>query len=358
MRSNLKHQGQEGFSLMELLICVGVMSVVLGATFVLLGRSLNFAGTTYHMTEAEQTMRNAHEVFNRDLTTAGDGLRGMNMIRVPVGFVQNYLTRTPLTAPGSPNYPNLGLVTSDDSVPAGIGVPQSNPATNVLGGTDRITILSQDRSFAAVSLLPGRITYNGSNTSIVVAAGEVGLFSNGEIYAIASGSSIAFGVISNINVGTRTLTLSNGDVYGINQTGAGTPIFVVTQMNTTGQASTQPASLIRLQMIHYFVSSSNLLVRRVFGVPRAGFVDSVVAEHVTGVQLRYFLDTVDANGFVSQPVRQLSLTNQADVRQVETTITVETVKAVNNVNSANQGRQTISTTQATTVRNLQFREAL
>lgn len=358
MHSSRKIQGQAGFSLMELLVCLGIMSVVMGGAFILLGRSLNFANTTYHMTEAEQTMRTAHEVLNRDLTTAGDGLRGMNMIKLPVAFVQNFLTRTPLADPGTPNYPNLGLVTSDDSVPAYIAVPQSNPAATVRTGTDRLTMLTQDRSFTPVSLLPGRITYAGSNTSIVVPAGQIGLFTSGEIYAIASQNSLAFGVITAVNTGTATLTLTNGDVYGINQTGAGTPIFVVTEMNTTGRASTQSASIIRLQMIHYFVNNSNMLVRRVFGVKGAGFVDSVVAEHVTAIQHRYFLSTIDASGFVAQPVRQLTLANNTDVRQVETTITVETVRAVNNVNSANQGRQTMSTTQATTVRNLQFREAL
>lgn len=350
-------RAQGGFSIMELLIAMGIMTVIMGVSFALLGRSLHFANTTYHMTEAQQTLRTAHEVINRDLTTAGDGLRGMNMIKVPVGFVQNYLTRTPIVDPNTPNYPNLGLMTSDDNVPVGTAVPQTNPSKTVLSTSDRTSMLVQDRSFAPVSLLAGRITYSGSNTNIVVPAGTITLFQGGEIYAIAAGSSVAFGVISSVNTGSNTLVLTNGDLFGINQTGPNAPIYSVSQINPTTQASTQGATIIRLQIIHYFVTHDKLLVRRAFGVRGAPFVDSVIAEHVAGLQFRYLLSTSDANGFVSQPVAQLSLANQAGVRQVEATVTVETTRAVNNTNSGNGGHQTISATMGTTVRNMQFREA-
>ena len=347
---------QRGFSLMELLISMSVMIVVMGAAFALFGRSLQFANTTYNMTEAEQTLRTTHEIINRDLTNA-DGLRGMNMIKVPIGFVQNYLSTMPVVDPNTPNYPNLGLLTSDDSVPANTGVPQSSPPKTVFGGSDRASILARDTDFAPVTLLAGKITYSGSNTNVVVPAADIGRFQPGEIYAIASGSSIAFGVISSINTAAYTLVLTNGDVFGINETGPSAPIYIVSQINPATSASTQPATIIRLQIIHYYLSSEKLLVRRVFGVKGAPFVESVIAEHVANLQFRYLLNTTDASGFVSQPVRQLSLANQAGVRQVEVTVGVETARPVNNANSGNNGHQTIYSTMGTTVRNLQFREA-
>jgi hypothetical protein len=333
------------------------MIVVMGVTFALLGRSLQFATTTYHMTEAQQTLRTAHEIINRDLTTAGDGLRGLFTIRVPLAFVQNYLTRAPVVDTIWPNHPNLGLMTSDDNVPGGTAVPQSNPTLTVQGNSDRTTMLVQDRDFGSVTLLPGKITYSGATTSIVVPAADISKFQSGEIYAIVSGNSVAFGVITSINAGSFTLVLTNGDAFSINQTGAQSPIYNVANIHPTTRASQQGASIIRLQIIHYFISSSKLLVRRVFGVKGAPFVDSVVAEHVADLQFRYLLNTTDANGFVAQPVRQLTLANQAGVRQVEATLTVETVRAVNNTNGANGGHQTITSTMGTTVRNLQFREA-
>src|SRR5438105_3724234 len=182
MCPNRKITNQAGFSMMELLISMATMTVITGAAFALIGSSIRFTNSTFHMTDAEQTLRTAHEVINRDLTTAGDGLKGIGTIKVPTAFVANYLTLTP--DPSDPNYVNLALVVSDDSVPSTTAVLQSNPARNVLGASDRMTMLSQDSSFQTVSLLAGKITSSGSNTNIVVAAAELSRFQVGEIYAI------------------------------------------------------------------------------------------------------------------------------------------------------------------------------
>lgn len=354
MRPNRKHNRQDGFSLIELMISMATMAIITGAAFALIGSSIKFASATYHITDAEQGLRTAHEVINRDLTTAGDGLRGVGTIQVPKAFVQSYLTQTPVVVPSTPNYVNLALVTSDDAVPANTAVPQASPAAYVLGGTDRITILTTDTSFTPVTLLAGKITVNSPNTNIKVPATEIGRFQTGEIYAIVAQNSAAFGVISSVNTSTSTLTLTDGDVYSINQTGAGTPIYVV-----SGQPGAQPTTIVKIQIIQYYVNSNNLLMRRVFGVKGSTFVDSVIAEHVTNMQFRYLVNLTDANGFVPQPVRQLSTSEQQlAVREVEATIAVETLRAVNAVTANNNGKQVISSTTATTVRNLQFRQAL
>jgi Tfp pilus assembly protein PilW len=364
MCPNRKLNRQAGFSMMELMISLATMTIITGCAFALIGGSIKFTSATFHMTDAEQTLRSAHEIINRDLTTAGNGLRGVGMINVPRGFVTNYLT---LTADSSdPN--NLALVLSDDNVPGTTVVPQSNPAANVQAGSDRLTMLTQDTSFNqgnAVSLSAGNITVSGPNTNIMVGSANIGLFQVGEIYAISS-QNLAFGVITSINNITNTLVMANGDVYGINQTGASAPISTVSTV--LSGVSTQAASIKRMQIIHYYVTSNNLLIRRVFGVRGAAFVDSVIAEHVVNLQFRYLLNKTDPNGFVYQPVRQVDPADRQSVREVEATIAVETVRAVNVVTNSNSistgcgasanGKQTICSTTATTVRNLQFRKAL
>jgi prepilin-type N-terminal cleavage/methylation domain-containing protein len=354
MCPNRKLNRQAGFSMMELLISMGVMTIITAAAFALIGGSLKFTNATYHMTDAEQSLRTAHEIINRDLTTAGNGLRGVQMINVPRGFVTSYLTLTADIA--DPN--NLALVLSDDNVPGTTAVPQSSPAVNVLDKSDRLTMLTQDTYFNngnAVLLSAGNITVSGSNTNIAVGATNIGLFQVGEIYAISS-QNLAFGVITSINNTTNTLIMSNGDVYGINKTGATAPISAVSAV--VSGVSTQAASLKRMQIIHYYVNANNLLIRRVFGVKGVGFVDSPIAEHVTNLQFRYLLNKTDPNGFVYQPVRQVDPADRQTVREVETTIAVETVRAVNVVTNSDNGHQKISSTTATTVRNLQFGKAL
>ena len=71
---------------------------------------------------------------------------------------------------------------------------------------------------------------------------------------------------------------------------------------------------------------------------------------------------------MKQPVTVITNTEQTGVRQVETTVAVETAHAIGKVTNANSnstvcganpnGRQNICSTSATTVRNLQFRNAL
>src|SRR5207253_5875811 len=73
-------------------------------------------------------------------------LKGIGTITLPTTFVQTYLTETPvLPTSGSTSYVNLALLTSDDSVPAGTAVPQASPAVNVLTGSDRVTMRSEER---------------------------------------------------------------------------------------------------------------------------------------------------------------------------------------------------------------------
>src|SRR5437588_6247485 len=350
-------KSQAGFSMMELLVAMTTTIIILGASLALIGSSIKFASTTYHLTDAEQSLRAAHEVINRDLTTAGDGLNGIRKVTAPLAFAQNFLTRTPVLNGADTTHADVGLLTSDDSIPANIAVPQANPAVNYLGGMDRITMLVKDTSLPDVSVAAAKLTQVGSNTFAIVSPTDTGRFQVGEIYAFVS-SDAAFGVVSAINTTTNTLTFSNGDVYSINQTGATSPIYDVGLLNGS-LISTQPVSIVRFQIIEYYVDANNLLHRRVFGVKGTGFSDSIIAEHVTNLQFRYLTNLPDANGFIKQPVPVITSNEQTAVREVETKIAVETAKAVNSITNTNPtGKQGISSTTATTVRNLQFRNAL
>ncbi len=350
---------QDGFSMMELLVSLVTMTVVVGASLALIGSSIKFAHSTYNMTDAEQGLRTAHEMINRDLVTAGDGMKGIGKITTPIAFVQNYLTRTPVLNGSDTTHGDVGLVTSDDNIPANIAVPQASSAVNFQTGSDRISMLVKETSFPDVSVAAAKISQVGSNTNIVVLSGDINKFQVGEIYAIVS-QDATLGLVSAVNTTTFTVTLTSGDAYSINQTGVTSPIYTVAQLDPTTLISTQAVAIVRLQIIQYYVEASGLLHRRVFGIKGAGFADSIVAEHVTNLQFRYMTNISDANGFVKQPIRVITSAEQTAVREIETNISVETVRAVNATTNgnANSGRQSISQTTATTVRNLQFRQAL
>ena len=352
-----KRHSERGFSMVELMVAVGVMLVVGGAVFTLVQGSMKISSSTYEMTETQQTLRVAHEFINRDLMNAGDGLKSISNINVPRNFVLNYTTRTPIDDPATPTINKMGLLTTDNNISAGTAVLGSNPTVTVRATpalTDRITMLEIDPTFTPIALAANKINLAGTDVSISTT--DVTRFAIGEIYFITSSAGGTLGTITNITgVGTTTpaLIFGAGDTYGLNIAGT------TGQIGTISGAGTLPTSLLRLKLIHYYVNSNGLLMRRVFGVKNAGFSESAIAEHVISIQFRYFLDLRDSNDRVVQPVTLLSnSTEQLAVRQVEVAITAETPHIIHQGGAQKQLTMTTSTSVRNMQYNLQFRKSL
>jgi hypothetical protein len=350
MNRHSSFKNQAGFSIAELIVGMGVMAVITGAVFALMRDSMKVGSTTYEMTDAQQSLRNSQEFVNRDLINVGDGLNSVTRILVPRTFVTNYLAVNPFDDPSKPGYVNLALLNSDNNVPAGTVVRNTSPSVTVRSTptlTDRVTMLEMDNTFTPIPLAASAINSTGSQ--ITIASGDLSRFTSGEVYFLTSSAGATFGTITSITTGPPArLNFASGDAYGLNAPVAGGSI------NTVSAGGTLTTSLMRMQIIHYFVNSNGLLVRRAFGVKGLGFRDSVVAEHVRDIQLRYFLNLRGADGRIVQPVAQLtSSTQQLAVRQVEVTLATETVHAL-----SNKQQQLLTMTTSTSVRNMQFRQAL
>jgi prepilin-type N-terminal cleavage/methylation domain-containing protein len=364
MHSRAEIHNQSGFSLIELLVAMAIMMIVLGAVFSLMGNSIKVSTATYEMTDAQQNQRTSQEFLNRDMVVVGDGLIGINNILIPPTFATDYLSTRSATNlnyldPDGDGNLNLPIVMSDDSLPASTVIKGASPAANFQAGTDRITIMTLDRTFNAIDLGATavlQVSSTNDNARVNVSAVDAARFTVGEIYYITNGTDATFATVSAINA-TATppnIRFNNSDTYGLNAKWSTGRIRKVCGAGATGTVGTVPTSLMRMKIIQYFVTDTGLLIRRVFGVRGAGFIDSIIAEHVVDLEYRYVLDKRDASGNVVQPVTQL--TTEAEhlaVRQVEVTITTETPHAITN----NERKQITSTTR-TGVRNIQFREAL
>jgi prepilin-type N-terminal cleavage/methylation domain-containing protein len=362
MHSNSRLGNQQGFSLIEMILTMGIMVIVMTAVASLMRSSMSLSVNAYEMTDAQESLRTAQEFINRDLVSAGDGLKTMSNIPVTKTFVNNYLSLNPIVDPSLPaTVTNLGILTTDNDVPANTVVKGPDPsiATNPLVYvrsspvlTDRQTMLQIDSDFTPIALLAPAI--NAAGSTITISDADVGRFTAGEIYFLTSSVGGTFATVTSVvnDAGaTSTLTFAQGaaagDKFGLNVTGAGGRI------NTISAGGTLATSLQRMRIIHYFVTADGMLMRRVFGVKGAGFRESAIADHVISVQFAYSLSP-DANGNIVQPVTRLtSLDQQIAVRQVEVTVTVETPHA-----TQNGQRPTLSMTTSTSVRNMQFRQAL
>jgi prepilin-type N-terminal cleavage/methylation domain-containing protein len=353
MRDHSRKSSQEGFTLIEAMVALAVMLVIVGGVFSLMRDSMRVAMTTYELTEAQQNLRIAHEFINRDLMNAGDGLQSISNIRVPLDFVTGYITLNPVIDPSSPGTVNLGIFTTDNDVPENTAIIGTVPAASLRTGTDRQTILEQDREFLfnnlnSIGLAASAI--NPAGSSITIPAGDpMSAFMVGEVYFLTSSAGGAFCTITGINAANRQLYFVANDPYGLNQPGA------IGRIWATSGGSALATSLQRMRMIQYYVTSTGLLMRRVFNVPGSGFRESMVAEHVVDVQFKYSLITSDELGNLT-PSATTTLTTSAQqlaVRQVEVRVTVETPHAIQN-----GSRQTLTMTTSTSVRNMQFRQAL
>lgn len=329
-----------------MLLVVTIMAIIMGAVFQSLKGSFKISMTSHELSDAQQGVRAAHEYINRDLIVAGDGLNGINNIRLPTTFVETYLTQSPVINPSEPDYVNLSIITSDDNVPGTTNVAGTAPLMQILAGSDRVTMLKADRDFAPISLAANAI--DASGTSISVSPADVDRFGIGEIYFLTSGDRATFGVITDITASNSpSLIFGDGDPYGLNLTGIGGFI------NFVSEGGQQPTTLMRMNIAHYFVNSEGLFMKRLFGVPQFGYVDIVVAEHLANLQFRYALNLRDANGNVQQPIDELETSvQQSATRQVEVAITTQTAHAINN-----GVPQQVTMTTTASIRNMQFRLA-
>jgi len=362
MQRKLNLQDERGFSLIELMIAVGVMVIVSAAVIQVMKGSMNISSANYELTDAQQNLRTAQEYINRDLMNAGDGLRGISEIRVGTNFVTNYLTLTPLDdAAATVDSKDLAIVTSDNQVPVGTAVLGANPATTVRGTTDadrtdRQNILEVDPQF--ITLPPTSIDITGTVVTLPTGT-DMTQFTPNEIYFFSSARGGTFATLTSVNAGATQLTFATGvtDPYGLNLASTSNNISYI---STSPVGSPIPTAMTRMRIIHYYVNASGYLMRRVFGakcLPApatcSGFMESVIAEHVTNVQFKYSLDMNDADGNVVQPVDTLTTKAQRlAIRQVEVTVTVETPHVL-----PSGDRATLRMTTSSSVRNLQFRRA-
>lgn len=363
MHASLRSHNQQGFSIIEMMVATTVMLIVTSAVVALLKNSLTIANTTYELTDAQESLRTSQEWINRDLMNAGDGLKSMTYIPVNETFIRAYLTRTPIADATIPSLAiNLGILTTDNNLPTGITTPAplppggpspapTPPPIQLLAGTDRQTILEIDPDLASnPQVFPTSISSTGELITLPASTttADMGRFTLGDIYFLTSSRGGTFASITAINPTAKTLTFAAGDTLGLNS-----PLEVNNRIKDISASGTLPTTLQRMRIIHYFVDANGLLRRRVFGERGAPFRDNIIAEHVRSVQFVYSLG-LDTGGNPVQPTSLLTTPQQqVNISQVEVTVTVETPHALEN-----GSRPLLSTTTSTSLRNMQFRQAL
>ncbi|MFY9690371.1 MAG: prepilin-type N-terminal cleavage/methylation domain-containing protein [Candidatus Acidiferrales bacterium] len=267
---------EEGFSLIELIVAMAIMTLLVGTAISALYQAQNATNVIAQEANTQENLRAGMHFIVRDLMQAGEGIpaQGISLPNTAAGL-------STIKRPTGGTFPNNPVAFSA-IVPGyqqGQAATTVNPTTNAVltgGNTDTITIFYADNSLVSSAAGPGGVaapplnaypvkqaapatpvctgSIAASGLTVVLAptcftlpgtptpiqAGDLILFSN------ANGTALEYVT----NVAGTTLTFSAGDPAGLNQTGL--PNGTVAAIN----ASAVPTVITRVWMVTYYIDAT------------------------------------------------------------------------------------------------------
>ena len=316
---------EAGFTLLEMLVSMVIFLAVTGMIWGALSVARYGRNTVNEEVELTKTVRVGLALLGRDTYNAGYGYP----LRSAVVLPDNRLT----TLLGLPN----DFDSSRDTVPpiiAGnnITLNSINPVAGTR--TDQVTFLYKDSTFNPVSNVSGApavsspLSINAATTTgtgideIVPLTGSNSVCRVNDLYLISGNTGSTLGLATALS-GSNKVQFSNGDVLGINQTGSSGPL----------RGITVPASMLRVMMVTYFVTTDGTLTRRKYAnapvqIPAVAFVDEPLVYGVENFQVQYVMEdgsirdnpSAGPNGVPGDADDQQSLLEA--VRQIRFTVNV------------------------------------
>jgi prepilin-type N-terminal cleavage/methylation domain-containing protein len=152
---------QAGFTLLELLIAMGVMLVVLAGTTQVMTDAVKGSSNARQMLDMNAQLRATMDLIQRDLLQVGQGLPTGRRIGIPNGSGAQAIRRPGPDASGA--CPGVSPFPADDSLPAVHVGPGLGPEVNGQC-TDVVTVLAADNVLEPLNLVA--ISSNGSTATI------------------------------------------------------------------------------------------------------------------------------------------------------------------------------------------------
>lgn len=335
--------GVDGFTLLELLVALTIFLIVSGSVWGLLRTAQQSRQNVTENVQLAKNMRISLNLIARDALNAGYSYPASSTVFVPDNRMSTLL--------GIPN----DVDTTRDTVPpiiAGDNITLSTFSTTANTRTDQVTFVYKDSTFNVISGVSQPLSINAATTSasnideIVPLSGNNSACRVNDLYVVIGNTGSTIGLATALS-GTDRIQFSNGDLLGLNQTGASGPL----------RAITTPASIQRIKMTTYFVTADGILTRREYGniLPAVAFVDEPLVYNVENFQIQYVMDS---GALVDNPVAGPDATagtaddtqaNLAAVRQIRFTITT---RSTEKDTKGNYYRDSMSTTVST--RNLGY----
>ena len=327
--------GCAGFTLLELLVAMGLSMIILAVAFDIFNRLYDVSETVGALSEMNQNLRAGVNLVARDLTASGEG--------IPIGGIPipNGPGSSPVRRPGPGVNPFPPTTTVWPSL-----TPGYNLGPNFMGlNSDIITIIAVN-SLSQLSTYPlVGITASGDQitvdprTNIGAAPSQVVA---GDLIMLTNTNGSALGMATLVDATTNKISFSSGDPLNLNQPAAKSG--TIAKLTNPGSPPTYPATYAyKVTMLTYFLDvttdASHPKLMRQIGAATA----SPVALDIYSLQLSYDL----ADGVT---------TNRRDVTTPNQIRKVNLFVSARSPDIARRTRQyfnnTIST--AVTVRNLAY----
>lgn len=273
-----RQSGQDGFSLLELLVSMTIFLIISGSVWGLLKTAQQSRETVSEKVQLAKNVRISLNLISRDALNVGYGYPSETSVVLPDNRISTLLA-----------IPN-DVDTSRDFVRpiiAGNNITLNTFSTTANTRTDQVTFVYKDATFNVVAGVSQPLnifaaTTNGTGIDeIVPISGNNSACRVNDLYLVMGPTGATIGLSTALG-GTDRIQFSNGDLMGFNQTGpAGTL-----------RAITVPASIQRIRMTTYFVTPDGVLTRREYGnvLPAAAFVDEPLVYNVENFQIQYVMD--------------------------------------------------------------------
>jgi type II secretory pathway pseudopilin PulG len=251
--------GTAGYSLIEMMVAMGVTTVVMGATMTGLADVSKGSEMVIQVTEMNKALRTSMDLIERDMLQVGSGLPPGHVINIPTGAGSSSIR-----FPGPPGTAFVS-VAGDPDISAVEAKPNLGPVINGVA-TDVLNVMMADNTFLDVGL-----TAVGASTVNVVAGLNIATgpdrVTPGQLMMIWKGSVTALVEVTAVDTTTRMLTFANSDSLNLNQSGAaaGNLPFLNAQAPVNSAANTFAT---RVRMITYYLDATTdpkhpRLVRRI-----------------------------------------------------------------------------------------------
>ncbi len=236
-----------GYSLIELLISMALLTVIMGATLGGLSDIMKGNASIMMISSTNNTLRGGVDLMIRDLLQVGSGLPASHSIAIPSG-----LGATPVRLPGPPGSAFV-TTAADFTLPAVMPRAGAGPVIDGVA-TDVLSVIMADNAFLDQALTAVTSSYVDVAAGVNLASGPDRV-APGQLMIISKGSFNTLVQVTAVDTAARRLTFADGDSLNLNQSGAanGSLAALNAQVPVNAAANTL---ISRVRMVTYYIDAA------------------------------------------------------------------------------------------------------